>query len=162
MRRVRIGGRACSNGIGWWANSTSDVVPRSLMWELALARAVEQLHSAGSQVVVIHPVTKVTHHDPRGCSAVLWFLGPEACASEVGRSDALEAVGPVVAAERAVVKALAIQSLDPFDEICPDDPCSSVADGTFMFCDRGHITVAAAVGLTPRFDEAFADLRPAP
>lgn len=49
---------------------------------------------------------------------------------------------------------------DPFDVLCPGDPCSAWLDGKPLYLDGDHLTAHGALILRPSFEEHLRTLRP--
>jgi hypothetical protein len=70
----------------------------------------------------------------------------------------LERLEPVAEVERRVAERFGAATIELFDGICPGDACRTIEGGVYMYRDAGHISLAAAEGLTQRFRDAYQQL----
>ncbi|MDO8392277.1 MAG: acyltransferase family protein [Actinomycetota bacterium] len=125
-----------------------DPTAKAEMWQAGLAQIVDELTSAGIRVVVIHPVPKFASRWRPVNMAPLRLLGfPDGATIEISRVEALGRRQRAVDAEDAATKLAGASTIDPFDQLCPGDPCRTRVGSTWMYRDDSHISVAASEAL---------------
>ena len=118
-----------------------------------LERVIGRLEAAGAEVVVVSVVPKPgLDWDPRQCSNLLLLTARDRCLpapfapsedERLRRANGVE--------ERAATRAGA--DLWNFnDAVCPDDRCVGERDGSVVWRDGDHVSVATAEALVPLVD----------
>lgn len=126
---------------GRWTNDL-DAVAR--IWETGLASTVERMNAGGTRVALLndvpyHSVTTAT------CGRLLFMVSPSRCASEVSRAevDAQRGVGRGIE-ERIAVHSELSSTIDPVPWLGDRTSCSTYRDGTWMYRDADHLSVAGS------------------
>jgi hypothetical protein len=126
----------------------------------ALEQRVRRAQAAGSAVVTIHPIPKFDllggSAGPAPCAALRLQVAPDSCAKEMPRAVALDRQAVGLRAEQVVARATGITTISPFDALCPPDPCSDLAGGTWLYRDARHISASASSGLSDLIRSALA------
>lgn len=129
--------------------STGEPVPRSERadaWSAGLTRVAADLSSQDVEVIVVGTPPRFPDWSPGRCAAIRWHLAPDTCGAEVGRDQALAARAEAIEADRLATASGAGTWVDPFDLLCPGDPCTALdPDGTWTFRDSHHLSVAGSL-----------------
>lgn len=129
------------------------------LWRLAFGTTLTHVAEAGSRVLVVHPVPKYTvRWSPRAMAPLRLLLDPTGYAPTTDRLGATTRRARALNAERTAAELSGAATLDVFDRLCPEATCSTYADGHWNYRDGKHITVAAALTLTPDFQQALSAL----
>jgi hypothetical protein len=101
--------------------------------------------------------------DLRACPAFRIYVDQTACGSTQSR-DQIESFNrlALTAEKHAISDVPLATTVDFLDDICTATQCSTQRAGRWLYRDGGHLTVAAAMSLSPRFDELIrihADVR---
>ena len=122
-----------------------------------LETTIGRLRAAGQRVVIVQSIPTFRDPppiwDPRACNAAT--VEHAACSRQLPRTvvAALQQ-GSRVAVERASTAAGATV-LDLRDVFCDSVECSTTRDGTLVYSDAAHITVAESEQLGPQFSRAI-------
>lgn len=128
------------------------------LWEAGWTAVADRLGPEGITTVILHdvpyhPVTTAT------CGRLLFMVDPQGCAStrtraevEADRELSLGVEDRVDAADESVV------SIDPIPWLCDDRSCSTYLDGTWMYRDGDHLSVAGAESLVDPVRDALSEL----
>ncbi len=129
------------------------------LWQRGLEDVLRRLNGSGVPVVLVHPVP-VGNVAPDGCAALLAML--KACDGTFDRSRTDANLAPAIEAEDAAIARTSMSSaLDFENAMCTRKACHSVRNGTFMYLDPDHLSVAGASRFEGRFFEAIRrDARP--
>mgnify|MGYP003329276535 FL=1 len=65
------------------------------------------------------------------------------------KADALARRQRAETALRKVAASLEVTVIDPFDEVCPTDPCNVLENGRWVYRDPLHISVSTSERLAP-------------
>jgi peptidoglycan/LPS O-acetylase OafA/YrhL len=126
---------------------------KARLWERGLASVLHRLSRAGIPVLLVRPVPAIPTL-PSGCAVIRVLTG--SCRGSVSRTAVAVSRRRAVEAEnRAVRLAPTAVILDVEDDLCGPTRCSSVRDGTVLYRDSDHLTVAGALTLTSVFYRAI-------
>jgi hypothetical protein len=129
---------------------------KAAAWEAGLARTIDHLTAAGTDVVVVSPVPRL----PEGWAPVemapFRLRTPSAFDVSVDREEARGSRARAASAERAAAEGRAVV-LDVFDDVCPDERCSAYDGAGWRFRDSGHISIATSYALADRFAAAMTE-----
>jgi len=117
-----------------------------------------RLSRAGVRVVLVRPVPEMPAA-PASCAVVLVLT--ESCKSSVSRASVAAALRLTVTTEARAVSAAPTTTIVSFEnDLCSPSRCSTVkADGTVLYRDKDHLTVAGAQLLAGPFQRLFASIR---
>ena len=155
-----IGGLAPAPDEAWldeddrWVGDPEGV---AAIWERGLADTLDRLTDAGVPAVVLHDVP---YHDvtTATCGRLLFMVSPSSCGSTMtvaemeaqrARSAALE--------DRLDARSEMVGTVDPVPWLCRDAECSTYLDGTWMYRDGDHLSVAGATALTDEVRAVLAE-----
>ncbi|TVS85363.1 acyltransferase family protein [Mycobacterium helveticum] len=130
-------------GYGFGHGYTPGFTSYDPVWNDGLARLVQQLRRAGSQVLVLGPIPATRMAAPICLSGHLDDAG--ACTSP--RSTSVNKSG--VAAESAATLAAGGRYADVTDLFCTADRCPDIVGNTLVYFDGNHITLEYAQALAP-------------
>jgi peptidoglycan/LPS O-acetylase OafA/YrhL len=126
--------------------------------ERELLRDTEGLSEIGHDFVFVHTVpqfrTPGPSFEPRECN--LLDLVNDQCARDVLINTLDQTQRFNREALEAVASARQAPLIDPRDELCDEDSCSTGDDGFITYRDDIHISVAEAKRMIPYFDRALA------
>jgi peptidoglycan/LPS O-acetylase OafA/YrhL len=126
---------------------------KARLWEHGLANVLQRLSRAGIPVLLVRPVPAIPTL-PSGCAVIRVLTG--SCRGSVARTAVAASLRLTVDAEnRAVRLASTAVILDLENDLCGPTRCSSVRDGTVLYRDSDHLTVAGALTLTSVFYRAI-------
>ena len=129
----------------------SDPDSKAAAWEAADERMIRRLEAAGIGVVIINPVPKFPGWETVDIAPIRLVLPLRWVERTFPRAYALNARRRATDAE-VLAAADGAEVLDVFDDLCPDDPCSTNQDGRVIYRDGGHISVLSARGFKPEFE----------
>ena len=90
--------------------------------------------------------------------APLRILGPKKWMdTSIAKSDALAARELALASEKTAATESKATTLDFFDELCPNDPCSSLNGSEWGYRDHGHISIATSKSLADTFQRVLSE-----
>ncbi len=132
---------------GEWVNDPESI---GQIWERGLGDTLDRLGAADVRVALFndvpyHQFTNAT------CGRLRYMIDPAACSSTRALAD--------VEADRAASLAVEgrldgrfelVSTIDPVPWLCSDDECSTYLDGTWMYRDGDHLSVAASTALADR------------
>ena len=135
-----------------------DTAQKARLWSQSLARVLGRLSRAGVRVVLVRPVPEMPAA-PASCAVVLVLT--ESCKSSVSRASVAAALRLTVTTEARAVSAAPTTTIVSFEnDLCSPSRCSTVkADGTVLYRDKDHLTVAGAQLLAGPFQRLFASIR---
>ena len=131
---------------------TFDEHKKAALWTAGLAAAVAQLRAAGVHVLVVRPVPVVSGA-PLDC-AVLRIL-VSACTRSLSRSRVDQELALATVAERKAVRGPGAEILSLVGDLCTADRCSTTKGSLYLYRDDDHLSVAGALSLTGRFQQAI-------
>ncbi len=130
-----------------------DPPAKAVIWEAGTRDVVAVLNRAGIPVIVVHANPRLPL-DPRSCAVVVVLR--HACGGTISRAAAEQARRFSVAAEVAALRGLpSASSLDFVDALCSPTECGSTRAGVFLYFDAEHLSIAGALTLTDRFEQAI-------
>jgi SGNH domain (fused to AT3 domains) len=143
-------------GLALGGRFTRDADEKTAVWQSGLRHTIESMTTArpGLKVIIVDAVPKDIGWDARECAALWVATAPERCASTFDRDGALTRRSRSVSANALAANGRA-EILDVFDLVCPDDPCTTYANGEWILRDGEHISRAQAEKLTPAFTIAI-------
>jgi hypothetical protein len=116
----------------------------------ALGRTLRELRSTGSRVILVHVVPKPwaagLDLDVRQCSAARLWSSPERCRLPDYPADQ-RVTRSAVALERRAAEAAGASTWDVSEQVCPGGVCSERVDGTTVWAETFHLSVAASEAL---------------
>jgi peptidoglycan/LPS O-acetylase OafA/YrhL len=151
----------------WWdpnlsaslarGSASRDPAVKAALMQTGLETTISRLRAAGQNVVIVQSIPTFRDPppiwDPRTCNATA--VEHDACSRQLPRAvidalqhDSREAVQHAAAAAGATV-------LDLRDDFCDRVECSTTRDGTLVYSDAAHITVAESQQLGPQFSRAI-------
>ncbi len=130
-------------GYGFGHGYTPGFTSYDPVWNDGLARLVQQLRRAGSQVLVLGPIPATRMAAPICLSGHL----DDASACTSPRSTSVNKSG--VAAESAATLAAGGRYADVTDLFCTADRCPDIVGNTLVYFDGNHITLEYAQALAP-------------
>ena len=139
---------------------TRDRAAKAEALTAGLDSSVKRLQASGHQVVLVQDVpyfSKPLTSDPLQFSALRIAshadLAVKMPLAEANENEALprKAFEDVAARNGALL-------IDLRDFFCPDDVCTTQLDGTYLYRDDGHISIAASKALAEKFRGALATL----
>jgi peptidoglycan/LPS O-acetylase OafA/YrhL len=131
------------------------------MWTAGLESTLTRLTVSGVPVLAINPTPRFVEFDPgTRCMTIQAITDVERCGETRSRSDALDDRILAVEAEQAAVAGAgdAAMFFDPFDTLCPGDPCETTEAGTFIYRDHAHLSLAGSQKLAPDFSRVLTEL----
>jgi peptidoglycan/LPS O-acetylase OafA/YrhL len=132
-------------------DASSPAEARSLAYTEALHAFLTRLGDAGVRAVVIHPIPKFERlWDPNEWSRMRGMLGIGHLRPQMDTDLARDRQRAGLLAEQEALAGTAAVGYDPFDDVCPTDPCSAIRDGIWWYRDGRHISVDASLRLAPR------------
>jgi peptidoglycan/LPS O-acetylase OafA/YrhL len=159
LKHAEAGLILISNFDGYWSTdkmieagtSTADLSaePSQKLEAFAtgLSRTVNELRTAGHQVLVFQTIPHARNWAPTKCSVLTILRG--GCIVTRTLQEALEDQLAVRAVIAAVTHASKVSVWDPARSLCPDDYCSTEAPSFVRYRDVAHISVPQAVALGP-------------
>jgi hypothetical protein len=132
--------------------------PREQVFAAGLMRSLERLRATGARVALINVIPKPGEWTPAACSSLAVRIDTERC---VFQAFDVEAAGGRSVARRVEdqVAEMAEAEVWNFDSaLCPSGRCIPLrADGTLVWRDSQHITVATARELAPAIGSLISD-----
>ena len=126
---------------------------KALLFERDLHAEVAALARAHVGALVVLPVPLVGF-DIQACARVLQFTN--GCNASRSRAAVdRELLAARKAEQRAVEGVHGASLLDPENQLCSTDRCSTEVDGVDLYSDDTHLTFAGALRLTPSFVRAI-------
>ena len=135
------------------------------LFERRLQTTIVELSAAGSEVIVVNTIPYIKVPTPNGSHVIDWhpaFCGyegnvsAESCAVSVSRADIdqqrSDGVQMVAAGVAATPNA---SSVDVIDDLCTSTECSTLRNGTWIYRNGSHLSVAGAASLTDRFTQVI-------
>lgn len=134
---------------------TFNTAQKARLWSQSLARILEKLNGAGVRVILVRPVPEMDA-PPSACAVVLVLT--KHCKSSISRRSVARDLKLTVSAEmRAVTAAPGTRIVSFENDLCGPTTCSTLEpNGTVLYRDRDHLTVAEAQLLEPDFERLFA------
>ena len=143
-----LGSRTAIRVDDQWVTNVEDKVA---LFEASLLRMVVRLQQAGHDVVIVQGI-------PHFVEDYAWDLDRcsvqalrEGCAMSMPLDWSRTRTAPVLDAVTNIASSTGVRLVDFADVLCPDDTCSTVADGFAVYRDGTHITVAMSERLAPDF-----------
>jgi SGNH domain (fused to AT3 domains) len=131
---------------------------KARLWERGLERLLGRLDAAAIPVLVVEPVP-LFPHPPDVCTTLAILRN--GCSSSVSRAAVDAELQRARDAERRAAARVGNATLIDFeDEICGADRCETSRNGTILYRDADHLSVAGALTLTDRFYRAIEALAP--
>jgi peptidoglycan/LPS O-acetylase OafA/YrhL len=131
---------------------------KARLWERGLEQLLAQLDAAGIPVLVVQPVP-LFPHAPDECTTLAILRN--GCSSFVSRATVDAELQRAREAERRAAARVGNATLIDFeDEICAAAHCGTSRNGTTLYRDADHLSVAGALTLTDRFYDAIEALAP--
>jgi len=134
---------------------TFDPAEKSAMYETDLEANLELMVAAGVKVVVVHPIPKFeASWQSTGWSSTRWsaarfWLGIDNLEITTDRSEALRLQRYGRDAEQRASKSAGAVTFDPFDALCPADPCAARRGTIWLYRDSAHLSVRGSEELAP-------------
>jgi peptidoglycan/LPS O-acetylase OafA/YrhL len=131
------------------------------MWSAGLESTLDKLTASGVPVLAVNPTPRFVDFDPgTHCMTIQAIADVGRCSEKRSRSDAAADRAAAVEAEQRAVAAAGAGAMffDPFDSLCPQDPCSTTEGGTFIFRDHAHLSIAGSQKLAPDFSRILDEL----
>lgn len=120
------------------------------LYQRTMTRQLADLEAAGIHAVLVHTIPHL-HWSPLDCGIDV-YLSPSACATVESRARIEHDQAPFWDAEQAALNAVpAATGLDLIDSLCPAKVCSPRQGDIWAYHDGGHLSIAGATALTPRF-----------
>lgn len=133
----------------WGSDWQRRPAAKAQLWAEGFTRTLEQLHRAGVQTVVIHPVPKFPSWDSQACASALVLWSPDRCAPSADLADLLVERTSAIEAETAATQAYpSTVAYDPAEALCPRGVCAAFQHPYWWWRDSGHISVHASTTLT--------------
>jgi peptidoglycan/LPS O-acetylase OafA/YrhL len=136
---------AWSDADGRWVGDPAGVAE---IWERGLGDTLDRLADAGVPTVLLHDVP---YHDvtTATCGRLLFMVSPSSCGSTMtlGEVEAQQARSSALE-DRLDERSELVSTVDPVPWLCPVGECSTYLDGTWMYRDGDHLSVAGASALT--------------
>ena len=132
---------------GEWVNDPESIAQ---IWERGLGDTLDQLGAADVRVALFndvpyHQFTTAT------CGRLRYMIDPAGCSSTRALVDVEADRAPSLAVEgRLDGGSELVSTIDPVPWLCADDECSTYLDGTWMYRDGDHLSVAASTALADR------------
>jgi len=121
-------------------------------WGLALAKLVDDIRAAGSEIVLLLD-NPAYNDDPTICVA----REGSSAACAVPRDDALDRISTLREQELTVVDRLNVAVLDLVDELCDDDTCA-VGTGRYIhYADTNHLSLPSMVAMAGKLETLILD-----
>lgn len=139
---------------GRWVEDPASV---EVIWEAGLGQTLDRLVDAGVPTVVLHdvPYHEVT---TATCGRLLFLLSPSSCGSTMTLEEAdAQRDRSRGVEDRLDERAELVTTVDPVPWLCSDTECSTYLDGTWMYRDGDHLSVAGAESLTTRMRSALVE-----
>jgi hypothetical protein len=129
---------------------TYNTAEKARLWGQSLARMLGRLNRAGVQVVLVRPVPAMPTA-PSACAVILVLT--ESCKSSVTRERIADALRlTITTQDRAVSTAPNTRIVSFENDLCGPSICSTLNNnGTVLYRDKDHLTVAGARLLTRHF-----------
>jgi hypothetical protein len=153
--------------VDWLSHQAGGVVVLASVWDRlrvpetasdlpALTATVQQLRSAGHEVVLVMPTPYFLNHRldewrPQRCSNVVAMSDTAKCGATVAESEARAYQSSVIEALATVASATGATTLDLFEYFCSSGVCRTNIGNRWMFSDGVHITVDESAALAPMF-----------
>ena len=140
------------------ADGTRVTEPTALA-ELFSASAInsfEQLSNTGSELVLIKSVPKLAEWNAAQCSSLAYRYLAESCSLSVPLDQTVAERQAGTAIEIAMAERANAEILSFDDVLCEDGTCSAFDGETWVWRDRGHISVAQSEALASQFTELVA------
>ena len=139
------------------ASQTRDRASKSNYLTAGLESTVKQLQEAGHQVILVQDVPFFA--PPYNSDPQQFSVSDIASGRDLAMRMPLDLANSRQRAPRAGVEQVAADTgatvLDLRDYFCPMSLCTTELDGTYLYRDEGHISIAASEALTGRFTAAL-------
>ena len=130
---------------------------KALALQEGLIKISNILRYRNIKVIIVHPVPKFAPWTPIGM-APLRILGPKKWMdTSIPKPEALAARELALASEKTAAAESKATTLDFFDELCPNDPCSSLNGSEWGYRDHGHISIATSKSLADTFQRVLSE-----
>lgn len=141
---------------------TSDGERIGEIWLAGMRRTVDELAGAGVRVALLRDIPYHGFTTER-CGRLLHMVAPRWCASTMSTADFERQRAGAVAIEDAAVSAQPLATvIDPTDALCDRSACSTFVDGTWMYRNRDHLSVAGSKAAAQLLQELLARTLGAP
>lgn len=133
---------------------SSDVYTTAEIWELGLARTLQEFDRADVPVVLVAPVPHYSQaFSADTCPTWRHMFLKDGCVDNRSRGDFDEfRASSTDATVRAMATVANTTRVDFADPLCPGDVCSTFLDGVWMNRDGGHLSIDGAMTLAPVVD----------
>ena len=123
---------------------------RAAAWAPAMISLLKPIAESGSKVVIVLPPPKFSEWlGDELPLAVHWLGRGWMDPGPFSKADALARRQRAETALRKVAASLEVTVIDPFDEVCPTDPCNVLENGRWVYRDPLHISVSTSERLAP-------------
>ena len=141
----------------------ADLRSKSAAFHRSLIRTAKRLVDAGSQVVIIEVVPKPwaagVEFDARTCSRILMLTDASRCTPpSFPANNSITSAANRIEAEAA--KQAGARSWNFSQQLCPKDRCLGVHDGSAVWAEALHLSVAASSGLAVEATDWLRAIRP--
>ncbi len=132
---------------------------RLTVWQEGFQPVLERLDRAGIPVLLIQPLPVFEDWSLLRCSMLTMAADPARCGTAAERNELLADRAPFATANRRSAELFAaVETVDLFDELCPDKQCVTNEGATFAYRDGDHLTVDRSASLAPRLAAELAAL----
>ena len=129
---------------------------KSRLWQAGLSRVLTQFKDASIPTLVVNPIPRFPHWDPRLCPSAAIFTDIARCGASRNRADVVSENRPTLVAQQQATSAAGTDAVDFMDELCGATRCSTNRGKFFLYRDSIHLSVDGALTLTDNFDRLIA------
>ena len=125
---------------------TSEAEKRQMI-AAGLGHTVAQFVDAGIEVIVVQPVPRITGWEPGACAITRWAGNTTGCTGEASGEDLLAQRESMALINESVI-ASGGRVLDLSGAICLASGCEVFVDGSYLYRDEAHLSIAGSELLT--------------
>jgi peptidoglycan/LPS O-acetylase OafA/YrhL len=129
---------------------------KARLWHAGTRDMLQALVQANVRVVLIHAVPQLEGLELATCPFYRVRNGDQ-CGVTIPLAQIHRQQAYAYEAERkAVLDVPSVTAIDFTDELCPEETCSPMRDGAWLYRDLGHLSIAGGRALQPTFERLIA------
>ncbi|GAA1916026.1 hypothetical protein GCM10009737_16840 [Nocardioides lentus] len=145
---------------GQTATTPSD---KAKLWAAGLRRVIYSVEASGHRAAIIGTIPHFTNGDGGWwnldqCTFLRLASDQSSCAQEVSVQSERLRQGRALASERSVARGASVSLLDLTRLICPENICSTLRGGNWIYRDGLHLSVRTSYSLRGVLSEFVADV----